>query len=523
MDNIIYVKNTESNATFLIRNALKNVKKGVNNIIKFEKSVYRFYKEGCFNGVFYTSNNISGEKNVVFPVLNIENLTIDGNGSEFVFCDVIYPFVLQNCTNIKLQNFSVDFDFVKYSQAVVVSSDSDGFELKLDKSVCEYEIKNNSLCFKTGDEIVSSAEKRLFLKDLDSANVQVAFLYIGECTEYIDYLPAPAIFTDVEDRKDTVYFKFKDHSDKKLYPVGDSLYVGFSNRLNGVFFSEWCENLNFENITVYSGTGMGFLTQLCKNVEFDGIKIYPKEGRNAIYTLTADAFHSVNCTGNFVIKNSCVKNTVDDAVNIHGVYSVVDEIISENKIKIKFMHDEQKGLIPYCAGDKIHISDAETMNEKTTVLITGVEYDENRNNVVLRLENISGIKIGDIVENPDRMPEVYFENNHIIKSPSMRFSSSKKTVIKNNKLALQRTDIEIIDLFAFWYESGAVKDMLICENVFENADSKCNIQIKSDRIESSNHLHKNITICNNIFKRPLDEAIISSACENVVVENNLID
>ena len=55
MDNIIYIKNTEANATVLVRNALKNVKKGVNNIIKFEKSVYHFYKEGCYTGVFYTS------------------------------------------------------------------------------------------------------------------------------------------------------------------------------------------------------------------------------------------------------------------------------------------------------------------------------------------------------------------------------------------------------------------------------------------------------------------------------------
>ena len=67
MDNIIYIKNTEANATVLVRNALKNVKKGVNNIIKFEKSVYYFYKEGCYTGVFYTSHNISGEKNVIFP------------------------------------------------------------------------------------------------------------------------------------------------------------------------------------------------------------------------------------------------------------------------------------------------------------------------------------------------------------------------------------------------------------------------------------------------------------------------
>lgn len=525
MDNIIYVKNTEPNATVLVRDALEKVKKGVNNIIRFEKSVYRFYAEGCYTDVFYPSNNISGEKNVIFPILGISDLIIDGNGSEFLFCDVVYPFIIQNCKNVTLQNFFVDFSFIKYSQAKIISSDEQGFELMLDKSVCEYEIKNNSICFKTGNQEISSARKRLFLRDLDTASVQAAFLYIGECTEYLDYLPVPAIFTDVKDKGNgVVYFQFKEGSARKLYPAGDCLYIGFSDRLNGVFFSEWSENVKFANITVYSGTGMGFLTQVCKNVEFDGIRIYPKEERTAIYTLTADAFHSVNCSGQYIIKNSCVQNTADDAVNVHGVYAAVDEMISDHKIRIKFMHEEQKGLMPYYEGDIIHISDSRTMKETETAVIRYVEYDQNRNNIVLTLdkEKISNIKKGDIIENPHRMPEVYFENNQVIGSPSMRFSSSKKTVIKNNKLLLQRTDIEIIDLFAFWYESGTVKDVLICNNVFDNAVSLNNIQIKSDRIKGAEHFHKNITIRDNIFKRPIKEAIAASDCENIIIENNSV-
>ena len=265
---------------------------------------------------------------------------------------------------------------------------------------------------------------------------------------------------------------------------------------------------------------MGFLSQVCKDITFDGIKIFPKEGRSAMYTLTADAFHSINCSGSYTIKNSFVENTADDAVNVHGVYSSVDEVLADNKIKIKFMHHEQKGLMPYYKGDKIHISDACTMEETGTAVISGVDYDDNRNNIVLSLDNASTIKQGDIIENPDRMPEVLFENNCIINSPSMRFSSSQKTVIKNNRLALHRTDIEIIDLFAFWYESGVAGDMLICDNIFENGYSHNNIQIKSDRIDGAGHFHKNITIRNNVFNRPIEEAVVASACENLIVENN---
>ena len=171
-------------------------------------------------------------------------------------------------------------------------------------------------------------------------------------------------------------------------------------------------------------------------------------------------------------------------------------------------------------GDKIHISDAKTMSETGVAVICGVEYDNERNNIILSLDNTSDIKEGNIIENPDRMPEVLFENNNIVKCPSMRFSSSKKTVIRKNRLALQRTDIEIIDLFAFWYESGVVNDVLICDNVFENGNSHNNIHIQSDRIDGSDHFHKNITIRDNVFNRPIEEAVVASSCENLIVENN---
>lgn len=52
MDNIIYVKNTEPNATVLVRDALEKVKKGVNNIIRFEKSAIVFMQKAAIQTFF---------------------------------------------------------------------------------------------------------------------------------------------------------------------------------------------------------------------------------------------------------------------------------------------------------------------------------------------------------------------------------------------------------------------------------------------------------------------------------------
>lgn len=115
--NEIMIGPINGNATQSIVSALTMIKENEETLIRFEKGSYRFLKDGTLEDYFYPSNNTSGRKNVVFPILNIKNLTIDGGGSEFVFCDRIFPFVIQNCENITLKNFSIDFSFPRHCEA----------------------------------------------------------------------------------------------------------------------------------------------------------------------------------------------------------------------------------------------------------------------------------------------------------------------------------------------------------------------------------------------------------------------
>ena len=53
--------------------------------LRFEKGEYHFYEADAQAMWLDPSNNQSGEKRVVFPLVGRKNVTIDGCGSTFVF------------------------------------------------------------------------------------------------------------------------------------------------------------------------------------------------------------------------------------------------------------------------------------------------------------------------------------------------------------------------------------------------------------------------------------------------------
>lgn len=90
--NDIFIKHTDGNATLEVAEALKQIKMTETNVIHFEKGRYTFFRAGTFEGRFYPSNNTSGLKSVVFPILNVKDLIIDGWDSEFSFFAIGFSF-----------------------------------------------------------------------------------------------------------------------------------------------------------------------------------------------------------------------------------------------------------------------------------------------------------------------------------------------------------------------------------------------------------------------------------------------
>lgn len=77
----------------------------------------------------------------------INDLTIDGNGSEFIMHGRMQPFTLDHCRNITLKNFSVDWEIPLTAQGIVTQSTSEYLEIEIDSHQYPYIIENKRLTF----------------------------------------------------------------------------------------------------------------------------------------------------------------------------------------------------------------------------------------------------------------------------------------------------------------------------------------------------------------------------------------
>lgn len=529
MKNYIKIQANVENLTQQLAQIFKNIPDNCETVLEFEKGTYHIGADGCDEHPIFASSSSFCDgrlKKVAFPLLNSKNITIDGNGSDFVFCDRIQPFFIQRCENVTLKNFSIDFAFLRYAFAKVLNADAQGLEVLLDHSIFDYETKDGDIIFKCGKENLSTKDRKISTKAINRKEAGIVFLYSQNATDVVRNQAAPNVVFLAEDKGDgKVYIKYVDNTEKTDFIAGDILCLAYDNdREAQSFFCEHCKNIKLENVSIYRQGGMGFVADVCENITIDNLKIDIKQGRNEYYSTTADGIYLTNCSGKFGLKNSRICNTYDDAINIHGYYMGVEKIIAKNRAEFSHsFHKSHEGIVPFHKGDVLRFSNPETMDEICSAVVKNITFDEKtRKNIIVTFEKDVELEKGMIVENRSSMPDVLFENNTVVNCPHIRLSAPDM-IIKNNKLSLNGTDIYINDLFTFWAEHGAVENVLIENNEFGDASYQ-NIHILSCRPETSNHQHKNITIRNNTFKKCEKEAIVIGApVEKLSIKNNFFN
>lgn len=506
-----------NNPTKALQDIIKELNSDNEYLIEFEKGCYHFQRAGLEKQRIFSSSTKSGENYVLFSVNNKCNITIEGNGSEFVFCDRMQPFMFQNCENIVLKNFSMDYSFLRYAYGKVVSITEEGFEIAIDPNIFDYTVDNGFLNFICGVETLSSKYRKISMKRIEPSGSATYFMYAGDVVAAKN--PA-ASSVDVDARKteNGVFFCYREGTTHPEFNVGDTVCLAYDNdREAQAFYFESCKNVGIENISVYRNAGMCFVADTSENIIIDGLKIAIKDGRKEYYSSTADGIFLTQCSGDFVLKNSIIKDTYDDVLNVHGFYTYVTEVISENLIKVGFLHPAHWGLIPCFKGDVLYVNEPNTFNKIGSATVKDITYDENRENICLTIVCDVELAKGMLLENVNRMPNVLVENNTVINCPNMRLSSPN-VIVKNNYF--ERMGLFICDLIDFWGESGAVNSALICNNKFGEA-AGYNVEVCSCRPENSNRLHEKVVVRDNEFKNDSEQAMKFSAVNELIVENNI--
>lgn len=483
--------------------------------ISFETGEYHFSECGSYNRYFTPVCNRSGDKKVVFPILNRKNIVINGNGSLFVFEDRVFPFIIHNCENITLKNFSVTFSFLRYGCATILNCDQNGVLLHIDEKTSRYDTnEDGNLIFYAGSDIFSTEEKRFFLKQKVG---EQCFLVAGKYYYDTSDRPAEFVFANARRQDGNVYLEYTDESYRPQFKTEVPLIISYDEiRDNDCIYFEKSQNCRVENVNILRCQGMGIIFQMCENCTVYGCRIAPPEGE--IFSSTADALFFTNCSGDILVENTTVDSSMDDALSVHGIYTQIERICCRNKLLVRFKHRSHYGAQLYRAGDVVRVTDKDNMNEKCELTVKSTEFLDDLSVVYITFaQDISQlVAAGDFLENISASPSVVIRNNVFKNFPGIRLASEKAILFENNTVK-NGAHLMVNDLVRYWYAYGCSKNVVIRNNSIENC--ACGVTVVRDRVEESMVKHENITMCNNTIKN-CPTGIYCEYVENLHIYDN---
>lgn len=473
MTSLGVVPGKKTNMSPRVEKALDKIRKqavsGEEVVLRFTPGVYHFYPNDAVEREYYISNHDqTNPKKVGLALENFQNLTIEGNGAEFVFHGQMLPVSLLHTSNCTLKDFSIDFANPHIAQVEILKNEGDkGMTFRVAPWVV-YQITKDSI-FETYGEgwKLRPSSGIAFEKDTRHVVYNTSDLFYS--TKGV---------TKVD--KDVLYAP--QWKDKRLQPGTVVAMRAWDRPTPGIFLSHNV-NTTLKNVKVHYAQGMGLLAQLCENITLDGFGVCLKgENDPRYFTTQADATHFSQCKGKITSTGGLYEGMMDDAINVHGTYLKVIRQIDRYTLVGRYMHDQFWGFDWGYVGDEVQFVRSKTMEvvgdtsriERIAPLdkpsVEGAREFEIRFSEPVGDWLTEGESFG--IENLTWTPEVYFADNTIRnnRARGSLFSTPKKTVVENNLFDhTSGTAILLCGDCNGWYETGACRDVVIRKNRFINS------------------------------------------------------
>lgn len=520
---IINIPLQDGDATWSIRKAIENAKTDDIKII-LQKGTYFCKPDYATEKYCAITNHGNGIKKIIFPIKGFKKVELEGNGATILCHGQLFPFLFEECNNVKISGVTVNWDipFTFIGEVIAINPKEgwreikpmrEGFSWKLEKNKImfpnidgfNYSILGSTLPFdKTTKKVVTGAQ------DMHSDPTKVIELPNGNLRIYEKqkyYPPIGSLLSSKGDREKDRYapaFDFKE-----------------------------CQNININNVTVHHALGMAYLFERSEDIKILNSKVVLPPNTNRVISSTADATHFANCKGDILIEGCRFENMLDDGTNVHGTYVEVNKIIDPRTIRVKLKHFEQLGFKFAAPGDEIWFIKYPSPARAETNKVTNVNVlNETYMDLTFEKNIPTDLKIGDIVENKTWNPTFTVRDctirNH--RARNLILKTPLKTVIEDNNLSSMMSAILFRGETFFWFESGAVNDVTIRNNKFKNyADcGKPHAAIYitprlGENFDQTECYDKNIQIINNEIDGFNPRAVWADRAENLIIKDNKIN
>jgi hypothetical protein len=500
---------TRANSVLFIRKALEICKTKDNPVLVFPKGRYDFWPQYAIEKLYYESNSdVIPLRRCAILIENMKNLTIDCKGSDFIFHDRIQPFTIDKSQNILIQNVSIDWDIPLTAQAEVMDVTDSYIDISINVLESPYAIEKDKLVFlgegwKSRWNGVMEFERDTRL--VSPGTGDTGCLGAG----YQNYMAQELKYGLVR----------LNYSFKRKPAKGNYLVLRHSARDHAGTFIIDSKDVTVLNMNMYHNAGLGILSQYSENLTFRNVNCVPNPLKNRILSGHDDGFHYSNCKGLITIEKCRFLALMDDPVNVHGTSVRIMERKNSNTLICKFMHNQSIGFIWARGGEKIGFIENDAMNT------TGTATVESFRTITPELFEISFTEAvpaivtpGDAIENLTWTPDVVIKDSFFgsNRARGILVSTPGKVIIENNVFESSGSAILIPGDANGWYESGAVTDVLIRNNIFNDqcmtsmyqfCEGIISIYPEIPKPDINKPFHRNIRIENNEF-HPFDYPVL---------------
>ena len=427
--------------------------------LKFPKGEYHFYPDRAFEKYYYISNNRHSLKRVAFPIIEKKNITVDGNGSRFIFHGEIVPFVLEQSEHITLKNFSIDWHRPFYSQGVITAADDTGVEIEIDRETYPYHFTGNGELLFDGEGWSHGFNEGVF--EMDPRTGGPAYL----SGDNLGHFTRPE-FNVTPSGKNRI--RFNNHF-PHTPTIGNVLLLRHYPRLCPGIHLKQSQNTVINQVELNHCGGMGLIAQFSENVTIENCAVRPTPGTNRLFSVTVDACHFVNCKGLIRIKDSFFSNQMDDPANVHGINTRIKEILDDFTVITERVHPEQYGVEIAFPGDTMEAAHNDDLLSYTRLTVKTIkEVDPQFCKIVFKEPLPETLRPNDILDNLSWSADVHISgctscNN---RARGYLLTTPGKIILENNRIAAAGAGVKISGDANYWFESGPVQDVVIRNNRF---------------------------------------------------------
>lgn len=493
--------NTRKDASEAVRKAISALRPG--ETLSFPTGEFHFYEEGTVRLSLHLSNTTEVPfRKVSIPLQGLRDIRIVGKGTRLVFHGHILPITIRNCQNLTLQGFEIDWERPVMSQGEVLGSSPTSVVVQMEKD-SPYRIENNKVVF-VGEGWAESAWAMMRWDPKTKGVVART----GDDGIGSGWGNAKA----TEIRRGVVQY---DSKFSRPPAVGERLLYRNGQRIHGGTFIENSTRITLRDMDYRHATGLGVLAQYSDTLTYERVSFEPAKGSRRLFSGHDDGFQFSNCKGKIVVSECHFQGLMDDPINVHGTSVRVMKRIDDHRLLCRFEHDQAVGLKFGDPSDQVNILHHESLLPIFTGSIRSIHPTSlSEFEVEFREVVPSDLHKEAALENMTWTPEFAVRKCVFggVRARGLLVTTPRKVVIEDNLFQSSGSAILISGDTHYWFESGAVHDVMIRRNRFENCLTSnyqfCDgvISIQPVLPKPGKPFHSNIRILENefvVFDRPL--------------------